>query len=149
MGEQVSLSDIPPQRVLRLVRLLWLMLVLGQLLFLGVLMVVILPGRTSSPQPILFWINVGMLATIVPATFLVRTMMFQKAEVEGGMPGSVYAVGSLIFWAGCEGVSMFGLLVVLLNNSLMPTIVIVAIALGLQAITFPVSGRIHQRTQIK
>jgi len=143
---QTNLSDLTPRRALMTMRIIWLALIMGQLVFLAVIILVILPNNRSravTPQPLLFWVNAGMLATFVPAAFVVRSIIFRQKETQGGIPVGAYATGNIIFWAACEGVSMFGLVVAVLNGSLWPTIAIVAIALGLQALTFPVGGRIY------
>ena len=52
------------------------------------------------------------------------------------------AIEQMIIWAGCEGISFFGLVVAMVNASLWPTIMVVAIAMGLHVLTFPVAGRL-------
>jgi hypothetical protein len=136
-----------PEQSLMILRIIWAALLMGQLAFLVALVVVILPGQHSAhPQPILFWIDLAMLLTIVPVTFLIRMMIFRRAETESGIPASAYTTGNIIFWAGCEGVSFAGLVFAVLNGSLWPTIVIVVIAVALQLMTFPTGGQMSVST---
>jgi hypothetical protein len=146
---QSDLSNVPPPpQALMTLRIIWLALILGQLAFMAVVILVILPNQHGDvhPQPLLVWVNVAMCASIVPVTFVIRTMIFRKGTVDGpngGVRAPAYAIGNIIFWAGCEGVSMFALVVAIVNGSLWPTDVIVAVSLALQALTFPVAGRLY------
>jgi hypothetical protein len=143
---QPNLNGLTRSRVLMGMRIIWATLIFGQLMFLAVIILVILPNahaRQVTPEPILAWVNVAMLATIVPVTFIIRQVMFRQRETQAGIPAGAYGTGNIIFWAGCEGVSMFGLVIAVLNASLWPTIIIVAIALSLQALTFPVGSRLY------
>ena len=146
MGE-LDLNTVPPRRALMMIRIIWFALIFGQIAFLGVLALIILPnqrGPRPQPMPILVWVNVGMLVTIVPAMFVIRAAIFRRGEVAGsGIRASAYSTGNIVFWAACEGVSMFGLVIAMINGSLWPTLVIVVIALSLQAITFPVGGQLY------
>jgi hypothetical protein len=145
---QSNLSNVPPRQALMTLRIIWLALILGQLTFMAVLIFAILPNQHGDvhPQPLLVWVNVAMLAGIVPVMFVIRAMIFRKGTVEGpngGVRAPAYATGNILFWAGCEGVSMFALVIAIINGSLWPTDVIAAVSLALQALTFPVAGRLY------
>jgi hypothetical protein len=123
-------------------RIIWFAMMMGELIFLAVILFVVLPHRNSPPEPnpILVYANVVLLLTSVPMTFMIRRFIFKKAETDGATPGGAYFTGNVIFWAGCEGACFFALAIVMITGSLWPTILIAAIALCLQAITFPVGG---------
>jgi hypothetical protein len=133
----------PPRAQLTVLRIIWMALLLGPLVFFGVIVSGVMAPPQTTPQPVLVWVNLVMLLTFVPVAFVVRTVLFRRAEVEGGIPIAAYSNGSIIFWAGCEGVSFLGLVIAHLNGSLWPTIVISGIAMGLQVLTFPVGGRLY------
>ena len=138
-----SLQNVPPRRALATMRIIWGAIILGQLVFLAVLILVIMPKQQPHPaQPVLVWMNLILLVTAVPMTFGLRQLAFRKTQVEGRIPAAVYSRANLIFWAGCESVSFFGMVVAMLNDTLWPTIVVVIIAMVLQVLTFPVGAKI-------
>jgi hypothetical protein len=122
---------------------MWFALILGQVAFGVVIAAIILPSHPPvRPQPVMVLVNLLMLVTEVPVMFVVRMMIFRRGMVDGRIRPAAFARGNMVFWAGCEAVSFFGLIIVILTGSWWPTIAIVAVALGLQAITFPVGGRL-------
>ena len=131
------------QRLLVL-RIIWAALLFGECMFLGVIGGVILPHqpKPEHPQPIFVWVSLGMLLTVIPVTFAIRSMIFKKSRAMGLLSPAAYSTGSIIFWAGCDAVAFFGLVVAIMNGSMWPTIVNVAIAMSLQVITFPVAGKL-------
>jgi hypothetical protein len=141
--KQTNLNDLTPKKALITIRIIWLALMLGQLTFLVLILAGVLPKQHPvQPQPLLAWINLGMLLTIVPVAFVIRTFIFKRSEVDGQIPAQAFSTGNIIFWAACEGVSFSGLVFGFVNGSLWPTILIVAVALGLQVLTFPVGGQL-------
>jgi hypothetical protein len=126
------------------IRIIWFAMLMGELMFLGVVAFAILPNHgPPQPQPILVWSNVFMLIAIVPATFIIRATLFRKAAINGQVPAGPFVTGNIIFWAGCEGVCFFAIVVGVVTGSLWPTILVAAVALALQAITFPVADRLY------
>jgi hypothetical protein len=102
------------------------------------------PSRSLViPQATLIWVNLLLLLTEVPVAFVIRMMIFRRGTVDGAIRPAAFATGNIVFWAGYEGVSFFGLIIVVLSGSWWPAIAIVGVALGLQAITFPKSGRFY------
>jgi hypothetical protein len=133
-------DQIPPAKALMTLRIIWFALLMGQVMFFLVLELVLLPQRQppEHPNKLLPLVSVVMLLSVVPVTFIVRTVILSRARGEdGAVPLPVYATGNILFWAGCEGVSMFALVVMLLNVSIWPTIVVAGIAVALQVLTFP------------
>ena len=131
-------------------RIIWAAMLAGEVMFLVVILKVVLPGRTEPPhvQPLFTLIGAVMLASMVPMAFVARGIVFRRGRVSDGGGGedriapAAYATGNIIFWAACEGVAFFGLVTAVLNGTLWPSIVITAIAMGLQAGTFPFGGRL-------
>jgi len=145
LSSRRSLNDVAPKQALMTIWIMWGALLMGQLVFLGfVAFQVSQAGAVPHPEPILFTVDMIMFVTIVPVTFLVRRVVQGRARrVDGTIPAAAYTTGNIIFWAGCEGVSFFGMIVAMLNGSLWPTIVIVAAAMGLQVISFPRSAALQ------
>jgi hypothetical protein len=138
-----SLNNASPQQALMTIRIIWAALILGQLGFAGVTGVIISQpnAHAAPPVPILPVICFLMLATVIPITFIVRTLMLRAARAAYGMvPPARYASASLVFWAGCEGVSFFGLITALVNRTFWPSIVVVAVALACQALMMPLAS---------
>jgi len=131
------------KRVLINMRIIWLALLIGQLMFLLILVLLILPNQhVVHPQPILATVAFILTAAVIPAAFVARMMIFRRTRADGRMAPATYFTGSIIFWGGCESVTFFGLIVAMINGNLWPTIIVVAIALALFALTIPMADRI-------
>ena len=142
-----NMTDIPPQRALMTLRIIWFTLMLSPIAFLAVIKLGAFPIREQvEPQPLFFWIDLGMFLIIVPITYLVRYLIFRRASVEGRIPAASFTTGNIIFWAGCEGIAFASLALAQLNGSLWPTIVIAVGAMALQALTFPLGKRMYDPT---
>lgn len=141
-----SLNSLPPAKSLMTMRIFWFALVLGQLVFMGVIFLLILPNaharRGLHAVPVLAWVPFVMLATVVPLAFFMRRMILKRAATAAGIPPSAYFVGNVLFWATCEGCAFFGLIAIMINDKMSPAIIAVAIALFLQALTFPTGAGI-------
>jgi len=120
-------------------RIMWFALLLGPIGFWGVLVFFGLPNspQTMQPRPALTWASIGLLVTAVPVAFFIRRSIFRRSRVDGHIPPAAYSTGNIVFWDVCEFCAFFALLVVMVNRSTWPTIVVAAIALCLVAITFP------------
>src|SRR5262249_32910585 len=93
----------------------------------------------------LFYVGCVMLLTIVPVTFFIRGRTFSNGRDErGNVRPAAYASGSIIFWAGCEGVSVFGLVGALLNRGPWPFLTLSIIAAAVQVLAFPTGGPMRQ-----
>ena len=124
-------------------RIIWLALLMGQLMFLLILVLLILPRQLNvHPQPILSTVAFILTAAVIPAAFVARMMIFRRRHTDGRLAPATYFTGSIIFWAGCESVNFFGLIVAMINGNLWPTIIVVAIALALFTLTFPMADKI-------
>jgi len=143
-----SPSTSSPVR-LTILRIIWAALLIGEGTFLILIIRVLIPNRTvpSQPQPLLIPISFAMCFTTIPITFFIRRLIFNKARQKAGaLTIAAYTTGNIIFWAGCDGVAFFGMVVALLNASLWPTIICVAVAMALQVITFPTGMSIDTPT---
>jgi len=130
-------------------RIIWLALEMGQVAFLLVLVFAILPNkRDVHPLPILTDVAFIFAAGAIPCGFIARAMIFRLRGAAGRMAPAVYFMGNMIFWACCEGVTLFALVVAMINGKLWPTIIVVAIALALFALTFPMAGKISDASEL-
>jgi hypothetical protein len=144
-SDSLSNSSSLKQRLLVL-RILWAALLLGECMFLGIIVGVILPQQPKPihPQPICVWVSLAMLLIVAPVTFAIRAMIFRRSRASGALSPTAYSTGNIIFWAGCDGVAFFGLVAVMVNGSMWPTILNVAAAMALQVITFPTLGKLAE-----
>jgi hypothetical protein len=129
-----------PAARLRVLRIIWAALLMGQLMFLVVAMTF---GRASQPgdQTLLFYIAAGMLVMITPLAYLLRAQTYASGrQADGSISGSAYATGNILFWAMFEGVGMFSIVGVMLNGGRGPHLFVTAVALAMQIVNFP-TGR--------
>ena len=145
---------------LRVLRIIWAALLMGQLMFLAVIMLVIWPNdpdREPLPpeQRNVFLIVLGvMLLGMLPASYLIRRSLYGQPTGDGGIAPERYATGNIIFWAMSEGVGLFALVCMLLDRKPWPFLAIALVAMANQAINFPTGGpleptgprRIHPRS---
>ena len=97
------------------------------------------PPPAPDPQNIkvLAIVHAITLVIVIPTVVLIRRFLWKRFRSRGILAPFMYAIGCIIYWAGCESVAFFGLVIALLNHSFWPTIVAVAIALGFQILGFP------------
>ena len=140
---QNNTSGTPsPEKSLVTLRIIWAALLFGELLLMAVMFLQVLPKQATiaNPQPVFSWVSLGMLVTIVPAAFLLRTLFFSRARQSNPIKTGMIVTGSIIFWAGCEVVGYFAIVAMMLNGSAMPTILYAAVAMSCQLATFPRSA---------
>jgi|GEM_PF-3387711 len=146
--DENNLNGIPVRAALRTMRIIWFSLVMGQVGFLLILVLLILPSRHAvHPQPILSTVAFIFAAAVIPGSFVARTTIFRRRSADGRLAPATYFTGSIIFWAGCEAVTFFALIVVMLNGNLWPTIIVAAIGLALCALTFPMADKISDGSE--
>src|SRR5690348_106975 len=108
MPRTMASTNIPPGKTLMVARIIWLALMMGELMFLGITTFVILPNHVpAQPQPVLIWASIFMAVVVIPMTFLFRAAAFRRSAVNGAVPAGPFVTGNIIFWAGCEGVCFF------------------------------------------
>ena len=128
-----------PEKQLLVLRIIWGALLFGECLFLTVALLVIIPKqpKPNQPQAILQWLSLGMAATIIPAVFMFRLLLLNKAREIGAVNTQTTSSANIIFWAGCEGVAFFGIVAAIINASAWPTFICPAAAILCQLGTFP------------
>ena len=137
-----SQGKVTLSKRLMVLRIIWGALLFGECMFLAVALLVIIPMhvKPDHPQVLLQWVSIGMLVTIVPATFMLRQLLIAKARESGASGVAIVPTlvsANIIFWAGCEGVAFFGIVTAITNVSAMPTLVCTAVAMLGQLASFP------------
>jgi hypothetical protein len=135
-----AINNVAPKQAIKVMWIVWAALLLGEWMFLGVVALLLTQDRRPGAPtlPLLVVVNLVMLLTAVPVLFLVRRMIQQRyRRPDGTVPPGPYLAGGIIFWGGCEGVAFFGLVVAMVNRSLWPTILMVAVAMVLQVAARP------------
>ena len=131
-----------PAAQLRVLRIIWFALLMGQVMFL-----IVATTFAASPDPqgdaqLLFYLALGMLVVLGPVAYLIRRTTFARGRQADGTIGSgAYATGNIIFWAMFEGVGMFSIVGAMLNGGRGPHLYVTAIALAIQVASFP-TGRL-------
>ena len=135
-------QDIPPVRRLMTLRIIWAALLMGQLAFLGI--VLMIGPNQPAPDPqmlrILLYVLIAMAATMIPIGFVIRGIIYNNGRTEAGVAPAQYAVGNILFWAMCEGVGLFGITAGLLNRGRGPHLIVAVIALAIMIVSFPTGG---------
>ena len=144
MAPQNTPGPMPADKALMTTRLVWVALLMGQVMFLFV--IVFLWSSSGAFQPssdtawILFLVAVVMLVLAVPVGYVCRQQIYKRNWVGDVITPQGYLTGNVVLLALCEGVSMLGLVATLLNGSLWPMLVPSVIAMTVQGINFP-NGR--------
>lgn len=128
-------------------RIIWAALLMGELMFLGIVLTVGRGNPDLNPDShrIFLYVAVVMLATLVPLAFVVRSLIYRKGRREDGtVDAGAYATGNIIFWAMCEGVAFMGLTSAFLNQGGGPTLWVAALAMAVQAASFPTGGPLRE-----
>ncbi|HEY7088953.1 MAG TPA: hypothetical protein VH518_12740 [Tepidisphaeraceae bacterium] len=127
-----------PRSALTTLRIIWAALLMGQIIFL----LVILTMRSSgtSPRPVegtrmLAYIAIGMVVVMAPAAFVLRGVLYGPRDSRGYIAPQKYTAGNVIFFALLEGASFMGLVAFLLGDPL--GLLASAVAMAIQAVNFP------------
>ena len=85
---------------------------------------------------------VAMVFSVIaaPAAFVVRSFIYRAAKKGEIVDASGYTTGNIIFLAILEGVSFFGLVVILITGWVVPTAIVPGVAILIQLFNFP-TGR--------
>jgi hypothetical protein len=133
-----------PRQSLITLRIIWAALLLGQVLFLVVVLSLIRqPGEPLDGQvrQIIFVASLGMLIAFVPLGYLVRGRAYEAGrQQDGTVSAASYATGNIILLALCEAPSMMAIVGILLSRETMPFVLVTILAIAVQTINFPTGG---------
>jgi cytochrome bd-type quinol oxidase subunit 2 len=139
MNEQQPQS--PPQ-ALRTIRVLWFALLLGEVLFLGVIVFLLSTGNAVTSMPaetiqLLFYINSAMLAAAVPLGHFLRRKRYEAARDGDVVTPQGYLSGNILLYAMCEGQALFSLVIVMMAGQYLPYVVPAIVAMTVQVLNWP------------
>lgn len=125
----------PDGRKLTTLRIIWLALLMGQVLFLVVAtMVVRQPNATSVGEDLrrtLFMVDGGLLVLCGVVAVIVKLVTSASSSMQR------YAAGTLVYLALFEGVSIISIVIYLLSRGWAAPLAIAAIAVFFQVVAFP------------
>jgi len=128
-------------------RVIWAAMLMGQGMFLFVIVFLWSSGASFQPSPdtawLLFLVTVVVLVSAVPVGYVCRQQIYKRNWVGNVITPQGYLTGNIVLLALCEGVSMLGLVATLLNGSFWPTLAPSVIAIGVQVINFPNGRAMH------
>jgi hypothetical protein len=131
-------SPLNPKAALLSLRIIWVALLMGQLGFLGYVMIQNAQSqREPRVQAVFVAVSTVMLLISVPIGFIVRSIVFKKASTNGVVNFAAYQRGNIIFWAMCEGPAFFAIIVIQMTGLLWPCILNLLAAMACQVLTFP------------
>lgn len=136
--------DVEAERkqVLRNARVLWTALLLGEIAFAAVVaalttgMLGDAPAADPDLAPIMTGVGLLMLVTVVPIAYFIRGQVYKRHWRDHAVAPQGYFTGNLLLWAACEGVTFFGLVVVLVTGSWSPLLMAV-VAMTVQIVNYP------------
>ncbi len=134
-----------PRKALLTLRILWASILIGLLVFLGVVLVVKAePSRDAdlkSMHDLLFYINCGMLFVGLFVGYTLRNQFYKRHWEGEVVTPQGYTNGNLVLWAIAEGCGFFSLTIVLISGTMTPYIWPAVGAAASIVINFP-NGRI-------
>lgn len=139
MANTPSPVEMTKEKALMSIRVAWAALLAGQATFLCVILVVWSSGFERQPQTatMLFYVSLGMLLTMVPTGYLVRSHLYKAHWRDQAVSPLGYFTGNLLLLTLCEGVAIAGLVATLLDGQLFPAVLPSVGAMAVQAINWP------------
>src|SRR6478735_2264455 len=89
-------------------RIIWFALLMGQLIFLGVIFFVIWPHQNPRQRPsddtmrIFLYVTGAMLVGAIPLGYFLRSALYGARNSDGSIHPGRYASGNIILWAMSE-----------------------------------------------
>jgi O-antigen ligase len=81
-----------------------------------------------------------MFLVLMPTAFVIRKVAYRASSTDGNITIGAYAAGNIIFWAMCEGVAFFGLVITMLAGKAGLAFAIAVAAMIVQILNFPTGG---------
>ena len=124
------------------IRVIWAALIMGQLLFAGVIGFAPLEihAQSAELQKTLQIVAISMLVVLVPLGMLMRLLIFRGGTdpATGAVSMGAYTTGTIVFLAMCEGVGFMGLLGLMLSSAKSkPHLMVALTVLLIQLASFP------------
>lgn len=143
--EQAPAQQSPtPEQTLAILRVLWGVLLVGQLLLIGVAAMVINSNSDSAIKPELtlklFGLNAGLLVVNVILGTFIRSQIYKRSWRGHVVSPLGYFTGNVVMLALLEMVIFFGILVSILSKSFMPSILPAVLAMMVYGVNYPHGG---------
>jgi len=137
-----DLSTTSTRGALATLRIIWAALLVGELVFLGVIFFLLRGANPPAPGPadvtrMLFFASIVFLAGGVVVGFVLRSRLYNPRQADGSVAPGKYVTGNIIFLALCEGPAFFGLVVCMLSGHFLPAVAVPAVAMAIQLLNFP------------
>ena len=127
-------------------RVIWAAMVMGQVLFAVIAVAIkgnVKPAMAADLVMTLHVLDAVLFAAGAGIGYIVWRTLARPGE-DGSVDGRKYLTGLIIFLAGCEGPSLFGIVLVMLSGTLHPGMVVPAVAVVVQLIAFPRGRNVGQ-----
>ncbi len=85
----------------------------------------------------LTWITIVGTIMLLPVAFVLRTQIYKRHWQDQAITPKGYLIGNIVFFAVCESVGLFGLVITVLNGSAWPTLISTVAAVLVQGVNFP------------
>ena len=132
------------QKQLMVLRVIWGAMLVGEVVFMFIALL-IGPGMHSTTDvTLLERVAAGMFVVMIPMAFVVRKAMYRANSNDGNITISAYTTGNIVFWAMCEGVAFFGLVITMLAGKPGLGFAIAVAAIAVQIINFPTGGPVRE-----
>jgi len=129
-----------PTQALLKSRIIWGALLLGEVIFLGVILFMRgQEGFRTGPNEmtwLLVYIAFGLAIIMIPIGSLMRRIILRRPAGQPAQP-QAYLTATIVFNALCEATALFGLVATLLHHDLFPAIIPTAIAMYVQLRNWP------------
>jgi F0F1-type ATP synthase membrane subunit c/vacuolar-type H+-ATPase subunit K len=140
-----------PEQSLKMTRIIWAAMLLGQVTFLMVALAIGSSFAGSDPQsgPLLLYLATGMLVVAVPTAYIIRSVIYRARASGSVVSPQQYFTANLVFLAMLEGVGLFAIVGLLISGDVGLHLLVVAAALGLQALNFPTGSAMREENAIE
>jgi hypothetical protein len=128
------------QKQLMVLRVIWAAMLIGEVTFMFIALIMGPKLTSETDTALLARVAAGMLVVMIPSAFVVRQIMYRGGSNDGVVTIAAYSSGNIIFWAMCEGVSFFGLVVTLLAGKPGLAFAVAVVAMAVQILNFPTGG---------
>ncbi len=126
------------------VRLIWLAMIVGQVLFAAMCIYLKLSGRfalsTNEAVKVLLPISIAYLVGALPVACFIRSQIYKRHWQRHAVAPEGYASGNIIFLAICESAALLSLISMMLADAIFPAIVPALVAFAVQLVNYP-TGR--------
>ncbi len=140
-------DDMSQEKALKSIRILWGAMLMGQLIFLGVVLALSWSSEPAEFEEVksLYMIAVVFALVSVPISSFIRMQMYKKNWVNNSVTPQGYVQGTLVSLAVIEAASFFSLVVVLIHSHIGPTLALPVALIGVFVMNYP-NGKPMQPT---